>query len=105
MANADGRGAGASGVFEMMDFNGPERIEAYKVYGECTTAESIWPVDLLYFPKGVAPCPNNDVCQSFDPGNSSPDAANLDTTQPYLHLMHTHMNPMPDNSTAYRLKR
>ncbi|WP_236630799.1 DUF6287 domain-containing protein [Bifidobacterium aemilianum] len=94
---------GKSGVMELMDLNGPQCLDQNVVPDNCDGAHTIWPTNLLYFPKGSAPCPNSDVCWAFG-SDSTLQPTDFDTSSPFLVSMSRHMNEMPSNETVYRFK-
>lgn len=95
---------GSTGVFELVDTAGVQCIVAGATGQNCPDeASMIWPTDLIYYPKGVLPCPNKDICDAFGAG-AQDSSSKPDTSRPYLGTMGSHMNDAPTADTAYYLQ-
>lgn len=92
-------GIGKSGVFEIMDVDGPQCTDRGTL--TCSGAETIWPTDFIYYPAGVYPAPNEDLKTAFGTDADAEVDKNLDVSKPYMQLMGRHMNDLPTNQTSY----
>lgn len=93
-------GVGSTGIVELMDTRGPQCMDPNVTYPNCVMAEAIWPTDIIYYPKNVTVCPNDDICsRAYEGTENDPD--DIDTSRPHLELMARHMNPRPTMADTY----